>query len=117
MNPRLDALATALYVIIDDLLITHPGITPKRPLVGIAPVTLDAEIITLAVISALLGFTCETRFIRYAHTHLTSWFPHIPNQSGYNKRLRKLASTMECEVAGSPVSPGLTVDLVDGRAV
>ena len=40
----------------------------------------DAELITLAVIQALLGYTSEARFIRYAHTHLRPWFPYLPNR-------------------------------------
>lgn len=66
MNPDLDALATRLYVTIDDLLIDHPNWAPERPVVGIAPKLSDAELITLAVIQALLGYTSEARFIRSA---------------------------------------------------
>jgi len=94
MNPHLDTLVIALYVTIDDLLITHPEMAPERPVIGIAPVTSDAEMITLAVLAQLLGYTTERRWLRFAHQHLTSWFPHIPDQSGYNKRLRKLVGTM-----------------------
>ncbi len=88
MNPDLDALATVLYVTIDDLLIDHPEWAPERPKIGIAPRLTDAELITLAVIQALLGFTSEARFIRHAHTHLRPWFPYVPERPGYNKRLR-----------------------------
>ena len=63
MNTDLDALAIGLYVTIDDLLIDHPDWAPERPTVGIAPKLTDAELITLAVIQALLGFTSEARFI------------------------------------------------------
>ena len=55
MNADLDALATRLYVTIDDLLKDHPEWQPGRPAVGIAPQLADAELITLAVIQALLG--------------------------------------------------------------
>ncbi len=55
MNPDLDTLATALYVRIDDLLADNPGWAPRRPRGGIAPKLSDAALITLAVISALLG--------------------------------------------------------------
>ena len=70
MNSDLDAFATRLYVTIDDLLIDHPDWAPERPTVGIAPQLTDAELVTLAVIQALLGYTSEARFIRYARTHL-----------------------------------------------
>jgi len=54
------------YVTVDDLLIDHPEWAPERPAVGIAPKLSDAELVTLAVIQALLGFTSEARFIRHA---------------------------------------------------
>ena len=94
MDTDLDTLATALYVTTDDLLRAHPERVPLRPKVGIAPRTSDAEMLTLAVMQALLGYTNETRFLRYARKNLLDMFPNLPLQSGYNKRLRKLAATM-----------------------
>ena len=89
MNPELDTLATALYTTIDDLLIENPHWKPERPKVGIAPQLSDAELVTLAVLQAVLRFDSEARFIRFAKTHLRAWFPYIPGRSGYNKRLRR----------------------------
>jgi len=94
VDTDLDTLATALYVTADDLLVAHPERVPTRPRVGIAPKISDAELLTLAVMQALLGYTSETRWLRYARAHLLGMFPHLPGQSGYNKRLRKLADTM-----------------------
>lgn len=94
MDTDLDTLATALYAKTDDLLKTHPERVPGRPRVGIMPKITDAELVTLAVMGALLGFTSEHRWLRYARKHLTGMFPYLPAQSGYNKRLRKLADTM-----------------------
>src|SRR3954454_14729304 len=88
MNPDLDTLATRLYVTIDDLLIEHPEWAPERPTVGVAPKLTDAELLTLAVLQALLGFTSEARFIRHAHAHLGPWSPYVPDRPGYNKRRR-----------------------------
>lgn len=89
MNADLDALATELYVAIDDILIANPDLTPPRPKVGIAPRLCDAELLTLAVLQALLGFGDEARFIRHARVELTDLFPFIPDRPGYNKRLRR----------------------------
>jgi len=94
VDADLDTLATALYVTTDDLLKAHPEQVPWRPAVGIQPRVTDAEIITLAVMQALLSFTSEARFLRYANKHQRQMFPVLPGQSGYNKRLRKLAHTM-----------------------
>ena len=95
MNPDLDTLATRLYVTIDDLLIEHPEWAPERPAVGIAPKLSDAELLTLAVLQALLGFTSEARFIRHAHVHLTPWFSYLPERPGYNKRLRHAGDLLQ----------------------
>src|SRR5574342_377163 len=94
VDADLDTLATALYVTTDDLLKAHPERVPARPRVGIAPRITDAELLTLAVMQALLGFASEARWLRYARTHLLGMFPTLPGQSGYNKRLRRLANTM-----------------------
>ena len=94
MHTDLDTLATALYVTADDLLKAHPERVPARPRVGIEPRISDAELLTLAVMQALLGHTSETRWLRYARANLLPMFPDLPQQSGYNKRLRRLAGTM-----------------------
>ena len=100
MGPDLDTLATALYVRIDDLLAQNPGWAPERPAVGFAPKLSDAELVTLAVISALLGYDNESQFMRFAHEHLTPWFPYLPKRVGYNKRLRRSAEMIARVMAG-----------------
>jgi hypothetical protein len=77
----LETLATALYVKIDD------SLAGTRRW-GRPPSLTDAELLTLAVMQALLGFVSETRWLRFARTHLAAEFPYLPGQSGYNKRLR-----------------------------
>ena len=94
MDADLDTLATALYVRVDDLLKSHPDRVPPRPRVGIAPKLADAELVTLCVMQALLGFTSEARWLRHARAHLRPLFPYLPQQPGYNKRLRKLVTTI-----------------------
>ncbi|MDW3218945.1 MAG: IS982 family transposase [Acidimicrobiales bacterium] len=112
MNPELDTLATRLYVTIDDLLIDHPEWAPERPTVGIAPKLSDAELITLAVIQALLGFTSEARFIRHARAHLTPWFTYLPDRPGYNKRLRHAGQLFQHVIAAlTNACPSATDDL------
>jgi hypothetical protein len=91
VDADLDTLALALYVKIDDELKIHPELVRWRPAVGFRPELSDAELATLAVLQALLGFTSEARFIRYARRHLIAMFPYLPAQSGYNKALKKAA--------------------------
>ena len=95
MDAALDTLATALYVTTDDLLKTAPHLAPWRPAVGIAPKLSDAELATLAVMQALLGFPSEARWLRYARAHLGHLFPYLPKQPGDNKRLRAAADLLQ----------------------
>jgi hypothetical protein len=89
VNKNIETLATALYVKIDDVLKGWPDLAPARPATG-TPLTLsDAELLTMAVMSALLGFGAERRWLRYADAHLAGMFPRRIGQSGYNKRLRR----------------------------
>jgi hypothetical protein len=71
-----------------DLLKESPQFAPLRPAVGMSPQLSDAELVTLAVLQALLGFTSEARWVRHARAHLRHLFPYLPQQPGYNKRLR-----------------------------
>jgi hypothetical protein len=52
-------------------------------------VTTDID--TLAVMRALLGHTSEARW----HTHLKHLFRYLPQQSGYDKRLRNAAGLIK----------------------
>ena len=94
MDADLDTLATALYVRVDDLLKMAPEHAPARPRVGITPKISDAELVTLSVMQALLGYTSELGWLRFAREQLRGLFPYLPKQPGYNKRLRALAGTM-----------------------
>jgi len=86
-----DTLATALYVRTDDLLKQYPDLAPWRPAIGLQPQLTDAELVTLAVMQALLGYTSEARWIRHARAGLGHLFPYLPGQPGYNRRLRAAA--------------------------
>jgi hypothetical protein len=90
----MDTLATALYVRTDDLLKGSPQLAPWRPAVGTVPRLSDAELVTLAVMQALAGFTSEARWLRHARAHLVHLYPYLPRQPGYNKRLRAAAALL-----------------------
>ena len=104
MDADLDTLATALYVRTDDLLKTCPQRAPWRPATGITPEISDAELVTLAVLQALLGFVSEARWLRFAGKSLRGLFPYLPGQSGYNKRLRKLAALARTHAGATPLA-------------
>jgi len=83
VHATLDALATALYVQIDDFLPARRG--PGHP-----PKITDAELICLAVCQMLLGLPNDRQFLAIAGYRLGHLFPYLPKQSGYNKRVRRL---------------------------
>jgi hypothetical protein len=61
---------------------------------GVTPRLSDAELVTLATMQAIPGYTSEARWLRHARAHLRHLFPCLPQQPGYNKRLRKAAGLM-----------------------
>ena len=120
MDADLDTLATALYVKIDELLQQAPQLAPWRPTVGIAPKLSDAELVTLAVMQALLGFTSEARWLRHADRHLRHLFPYLPRQAGYNKRLRGAAGLLRHAIRAVATDTSLWTDdiwIVDSTPV
>lgn len=80
--------AHVIYVTTDDLFVAHPERVPVRPKVGIQPRISDAELLTATVMRALLGYTSETRWLRYARAHLLGMFPHLPGPSSRRQVLR-----------------------------
>ena len=110
MDADLDTLATALYVRIDDWLKIDPEHAPWRPPAGICPQLSDAEAMTLAVLQALLGYVSEARWLRFAGGHLRHLFPYLPQQPGYNKRLRRLAPAMSWLIAALAHDTSLWTD-------
>ena len=120
MTNALDTLATALYVKTDDLLRESPHLAPWRPKVGISPRLNDAELVTLAVMQALLGYTSEARWLRHARAHLGHLFPYLPHQPGYNKRLRAAAGLVTAVIRALAADTSLWTDdvwLVDSTPV
>ncbi len=87
MHANLDTLITALYVRVDDLL-------PKRQGPGRRPRITDSELIALAVAQMFLAVPNDRKFLAFARWRLGHLFCYLPQQSGYNKRLRALAPTI-----------------------
>jgi hypothetical protein len=85
VSADLDALLICLYVLVDDLLPRGRRGAGRRPRIS------DSELICLAVAQVLLDCPNERRFLRLARQRLGHLFPYIPGQSGFNKRLRRLA--------------------------
>ena len=82
MTPDLEALVVAAYVFADD----YP--VPARP--GPVAKIADAELVALAVCQAAMGISSDRQFLGLVGYRLPGWFPHLPSQSQYNRRLRGL---------------------------
>lgn len=78
----LEALVVAAYVFADE----YP--VPAR--VGRPARVSDAELVALAVCQAAIGISSDRQFLGLVGRILPGWFPHLPSQSQYNRRLRAL---------------------------
>ncbi len=86
MTPDLEALVVAAYVFADE----YP--VPARP--GPAAKIADAELVALAVCQAAMGISSDRQFLGLVGYRLPGWFPHLPSQSQYNRRLRGLTGLL-----------------------
>src|SRR5438093_5932276 len=77
----LEALVVAAYVFADE----YPVPARGRP-----ALTSDAELVALAVAQAAIGISSDRQFLGLIERVLPGWFPHLPGQSQYNRRLRGL---------------------------
>jgi hypothetical protein len=78
----LEALVVAAYVFADEY--------PVPPRGGRKPLISDAELVALAVGQAAIGISSDRQFLGLIDRVLPGWFPHLPDQSQYNRRLRAL---------------------------
>jgi len=86
MTPDLEALVVAAYVFADE----YP--VPARP--GPRSKIADAELVALAVCQAAMGLSSDRQFLGLVGYRLPGWFPYIPSQSQYNRRLRALTGLL-----------------------
>lgn len=82
MTADLEALVVAAYVFADEYRVP---VRPGRP----AKVS-DAELVALAAAQAAMGISSDPQFLGLVGKVLPGWFPHLPDQSQYNRRLRGL---------------------------
>jgi len=105
MDADLDLLLETVFFTADDLL-------PERTRNAARRVT-DAEVVTLALAQAIMGIPSDRRFLAVAGKRLRHLFPDIPGQSGYFKRRRRLADTLEWLMGVfASQSPGFYDDLL-----
>jgi Transposase DDE domain len=109
MDASLETLVIASYVFADSLSIPRPGPAGK---------ITDQELIALAVAQAVTGCCSDRQFLGTIGRLLPGFFPDLPGQSQYNRRLRRLTpwiTTVQLMVAGL-IADG-RVRLVDGTLI
>jgi len=82
MTADLEALVVAASVFADEYRV------PARP--GRRAKVSDAELVALAVGQAATGICSDRQFLGLVGRLLPGWFPQLPDQSQYNRRLRGL---------------------------
>ncbi len=88
----LDSFLVSLYVLTDDWWkAAHSSDTPRA---GRPSLISDPEILTLAILAQWPRFRSERDFWRFARAHLREYFPTLPSQSQFNRRVRALELEM-----------------------
>jgi Transposase DDE domain len=109
MTASLETLVVAAYVFACSLSIPRPGPTGK---------ITDQELIALAVAQAVLGVPSDRQFLGTIARLLPGWFAHLPDQTQFNRRLRRLTpwmTTVQLMVA-EWIAEG-EIRLVDGTLI
>ena len=101
MTASLETLVVAAYVFADAVRIPRSGPEGK---------TTDAELIALSVAQAAMGINSDRQFLGLIDKVLPGWFPHLPDRSQYNRRLRRLTPWI------TTVQLGVAQLICEGRA-
>ena len=109
MTASLETLVVAAYVFADSLPIPRSGPRGKAT---------DQELIALAVAQATLGIPSDRQFLGLIGRLLPGWFPQLPGQSQFNRRLRRLTPQITAVqmMLAELVAEG-RVRLVDGTLI
>jgi hypothetical protein len=86
MTAELETLVVAAYYFAS--LLPVPARRGRRAKVS------DAELVALAACQAAMGICSDRQFLGLVRFRLPGWFPHLPDQTQYNRRLRALSPVM-----------------------
>jgi hypothetical protein len=109
MTAELETLVVAAYVFATSLSIPRPG---PRGLIT------DQELIALAVAQAVTGLASDRQFLGMVRRLLPGWFPHLPEQTQFNRRLRRLTPQItKAQLMVAELIAEGEVRLVDGTLI
>jgi len=87
-------LLTIMYVLVDDWYKENaPRLLQGKA--GAKPNFSDSELITLLLAQDFLPFPAETQFLGYIRANYRAMFPHLVDQSQFNRRARALRLLVE----------------------
>src|ERR671916_2623435 len=86
-------LFVQVYVLVEDA--TRAGRVPIPPRPGPAPACSDAEVLTVALVRHVLGRRSEAGFLAEVRRDWAAYFPTLPVQSEFNRRVRWLWGAFE----------------------
>jgi hypothetical protein len=104
-----ETVVIAACVFADRSLIPRPGPAGK---------ITDAELVALVVAQAAVGVPSDRQLLGLVARLLPGWFPHLPEQTQYNRRLRRLTPsiTLVQQQVAELVAVG-SVRLADGTLI
>jgi hypothetical protein len=109
MTASLETLVVAAYVFATSFRIPRPGPAGKAT---------DHELIALAVAQAITGICSDRQFLGQIGRLLPGWFPDLPDQSQYNRRLRRLAPVIsQVQLLIAELIAQDPIRLVDGTLI
>jgi len=109
MTASLETLVIAAYIFAEAAASPRPGPAGK---------ITDSELIALAVAQAAMGESSDRKFLGMIAYRLAGWFPHLPDQTQYNRRLRRLAPRITAtQLAVAELIAEGRVRLADGTLI
>jgi hypothetical protein len=109
MDASLETLVVAGYVFATSLSIPRPGPAGR---------VSDPELIALAVAQAITGVCSDRQFLGQIARLLPGWFPVLPDQPQYNRRLRRLTPHLtQVQMMVAELIAQDPIRLVDGTLI
>jgi hypothetical protein len=109
MDASLETLVIAGYVFATSLRIPRPGPAGR---------VSDPELIALAVAQAITGVCSDRQFLGQIGRLLPGWFPVLPDQPQYNRRLRRLTPRLtQVQMMVAELIAQDPIRLVDGTLI
>lgn len=90
MIPDFETFCLYTYVTVDDILQAWAAHLVRT---GPPPLCSDSELLTMVLVGEMCGWDIETEMLRHWRAY-PQLFPHVPEQSRFNRRRRNLALTL-----------------------